>query len=939
MRLNDTSGDDLAGLLSKYVHSYADLDESSSLVLLKFDGTENTYDDHVHNLTSKLLAHFLNSARTGSAHRHVGISPKAFLSSVLLALIVWIFQLFAFTLLRRKMPRIYHIGRYLEELLSEKPLKRQPPYFEWITCTWKMPLSHFKDSAGLDVFFFLRFLKVLAVFFFSIAIVNNPILIPVHWSSGPNEMTAQTIKPEFFSNFTRQDANFTTFKDARALPPSHGLDKLSMSNIAPQHSKRLILHFVLSIFVIIWFHIMLLSELEFYVRQKNVTWSKRTSPSVRFHEVLYVENVPAAWIEDHSNLFNYFHGIVPDCIDHICFVPRVVQKCKRYEAKVQKILNKVESLLAAAEAEVAISEGDPQKRIANSRDPASLPEAAPFQHRTPSTLHSPRAQRTTSFSREPEDQKQLEFALSVQRFGKRCRHIYRIKNITATTKSLKFRCLRKEVKVNLFKNHVIALTLLWPILYLSSRKYCYLLNKQIDTLLKNYRKTCSDWDRLEITNCFRPHTYGTLRSNEDIRNIGSQRIPQSSKTIYGKVFIQFKECNTANLFSEILLPEKAPRVTDKILGINPQDILWRNLTCSNWFWVFFRVCISNAISVIITVGWAIPIAFVGLVSQIQYAVALVPHLNWLNPENSIISAATSNLLPILTLIFLTEFAPWIFRQLSVLKGRRTGAEIERDIEQWLFVFFFIHIFLVVTISSGVPIMIEKILYDPSGIPKLLASNLPKSANFFYSFILIRGLANSGGNLLKISELISDAVYYRFNDDTPRKQRERALKLTVFNTASRFSLFSTLASVTIVYSVIAPLILPLACATFALLFFSFKCSLEGMGFCLNASDTMGMLYPQALLQLYAGIYCLEICLVGLFALSAEYRLSVGMLVMLLCTAIAHVHILTIYNKRIQHMPIQPFKSGEKNETDIFKTPRFWRLDWTQMNLDSTVEGLV
>lgn len=197
---------------------------------------------------------------------------------------------------------------------------------------------------------------------------------------------------------------------------------------------------------------------------------------------------------------------------------------------------------------------------------------------------------------------------------------------------------------------------------------------------------------------------------------------------------------------------------NKILGVHPEDIIWENITKTNKAMIYLRVAISNFLSVIVIIGWVLPVAFIGLISQIPYLAKLIPLFSWVNNFPSLLSGLVSSILPIVTLVFLTEIVPFIFRWISLLKCKRTGSEIELDVQKWFFVFLFVHIFLVVTVSSGISVIVEKIVNNPVSIPNLLGNNLPKSSNFFCSFVIIRGLSYFGGNLLQIRELFMEASF-------------------------------------------------------------------------------------------------------------------------------------------------------------------------------------
>lgn len=189
-------------------------------------------------------------------------------------------------------------------------------------------------------------------------------------------------------------------------------------------------------------------------------------------------------------------------------------------------------------------------------------------------------------------------------------------------------------------------------------------------------------------------------------------------------------------------------------------------------------------------------------------------------------------------------------------------------------------------------MIENILNNPINFPTLLAQELPKSSNFFCSFVIIRGIAYSGGNFLNTRQLVCEIFHRIFILSPPHKILRRTIGPSAFQWGSIYPIFSTLGCITLVYSIISPLILPLTSVSFIFVIFSFKYLLMYQYNTENKSETFGKLYLQGLLQLYAGLYFLELCLLGLFSITNRYDLVVGMLILIFFTVVFHYKVVNI-----------------------------------------------
>ncbi|CAI5030805.1 ANL_HP_G0080320.mRNA.1.CDS.1 [Saccharomyces cerevisiae] len=174
------------------------------------------------------------------------------------------------------------------------------------------------------------------------------------------------------------------------------------------------------------------------------------------------------------------------------------------------------------------------------------------------------------------------------------------------------------------------------------------------------------------------------------------------------------------------------------------------------------------------------------------------------------------------------------------------------------------------------------------------------------------MAYAGGNLLRIKELLFELFYYKWKRSTPHAQFKRLKTSLFFQLGSIYPIFSVLGCIGIIYSVVAPIILLLCCISFSMVFFSFSYLFKYQYNKENYSETFGKLYIQALMQLYAGIYFMEFCLLGLFTLFDQYTLSTIMLVVFALTVITHSKISKQIKSKPQRIPTLEYLSNLTEE---------------------------
>lgn len=389
---------------------------------------------------------------------------------------------------------------------------------------------------------------------------------------------------------------------------------------------------------------------------------------------------------------------------------------------------------------------------------------------------------------------------------------------------------------------------------------------------------------------------------------------------HSKIFIEFTSQEGSYIAHQCLLSQSQGFLDKTTIEINPNDIIWRNVCRNDGIACKFEKYLVTIAFISIIILYVIPVSLIGLVSQIPLLTQLLPFLEWIYQFPEEARETIAGFLPSILLGVLTEIVMIIFRFLTYFKGRTTGCEVEIDLQKWYFAFLFVQQFLVVTILSSVTVILKQIIDQPTSIPVLLATNLPKSATFFFQYISLRAFAFCGNNFLRISPLIQSLIVCKFIDITPRQKFNRITNLPKIKWGTTFAVYSIYACIGISYSIISPLISIFIIFFLNLSILYYKYALKYVYSHINESETTGRLYPTALLHLYTGVYCLECCLIGVFFLlkndKGGYPMRIQGWIMtgiLILTIFANT---IIYNRYIPHfsnLPIlsdKTFKDGAK-----------------------------
>ncbi|KAF2792938.1 DUF221-domain-containing protein [Melanomma pulvis-pyrius CBS 109.77] len=331
--------------------------------------------------------------------------------------------------------------------------------------------------------------------------------------------------------------------------------------------------------------------------------------------------------------------------------------------------------------------------------------------------------------------------------------------------------------------------------------------------------------------------------------------------LMNSAFIQFNHQVAAHMACQSLSHHIPRQMAPRTVEVNPQYVIWDNLTMKWWmryvrsFWVVVAI-------VGLIICWGIPVSFTGALSQIRKLTDDVHWLAWLNDLPLWLISFIQGVLPPAVLALLFAVLPFLLRFLAEMTGTTTAGERELLVQNFYFAFVFIQLFLVVSISTGITATIKELVNNPISIPQTLAENLPKSANYFYSYMILQALTISSGTLLQIGAVVLLLVS-RFIDTTPREKVSRVLSRPGINWGNMIPVYTNLGAIGLIYSVVSPLIMVMMLITFSLFWFTYRYQMIYVSYA--KAETNGLIFPKAINQLFTGLYFLELCLVGLFFL--------------------------------------------------------------------------
>lgn len=390
-----------------------------------------------------------------------------------------------------------------------------------------------------------------------------------------------------------------------------------------------------------------------------------------------------------------------------------------------------------------------------------------------------------------------------------------------------------------------------------------------------------------------------------------ERIPELNKEIkymqksfkanrpHNSLFVEFENQYYAQMALLLVISHNPMRLQPLYIGYEPGNVIWTNMRLFWWERVFRQSVAAAAVCALVLL-WAIPVTFVGVISNITYLTNKIHWLRWILNLPKFLRGLITGMLPSVMLSVLFWFLPITIRSLARVAGVPLTQATELYTQVAYFAFQIINGFIILTLASSATATATQVLKDPSSSMSLLALGFPKSSNFFISFLILQGLGIAGGSLFQVVGLL---VYYligAISDKTVRKKHSRFSGLGIVEWGTAYPIFTMLTCITLAYSVISPIILLFAAVAFVLVYITYLYNL--LYVFKEGPEARGLNYPRAIFQSFTGIYLGQVCLLGIFAVGKGWPQIALQAVGIGATAFIHVQLSRAFDNLIKVIPL-------------------------------------
>eukprot|EP00794_Sanderia_malayensis_P007040 gene7040-7829_t len=357
-------------------------------------------------------------------------------------------------------------------------------------------------------------------------------------------------------------------------------------------------------------------------------------------------------------------------------------------------------------------------------------------------------------------------------------------------------------------------------------------------------------------------------------------------------FVFFNSTSTKSTASQI--------VWDMLIGHykiedapDSREIYWKNLALSKKK-RSFRQTITNMIVVGLIILWAIPIAFIALLTKIK-SVAELKNFNFISSSvkdsSAIGQGFLQGLLPVFLTLLFNLLLPSILRLIGTIRGLFSISKIEKFVFRCLILFLVVNTFFVFITAGAFFSKSQQIIKYPYNITKELAISLPSQSNFYLNYVCLLAF---GGTAVELTRLVPMILIYLklLMAKTPRERLE-AWKPTAAPYARLFANDLLILLIGISYSVLSPIIMP---AVFIYFLFTYVVWVyQLLHVYIPDHDLGGKLWPDVAICMVVGSLIFQLLMIGVFTLKNHYMISILLVPLLIITLIFWYHSSNKYSR--------------------------------------------
>ncbi|TCD61780.1 hypothetical protein EIP91_007958 [Steccherinum ochraceum] len=331
--------------------------------------------------------------------------------------------------------------------------------------------------------------------------------------------------------------------------------------------------------------------------------------------------------------------------------------------------------------------------------------------------------------------------------------------------------------------------------------------------------------------------------------------------------------------------------------------------------------------------WVFPVSALASLLSYQEIKRVWPWLWELIDSNEQIRAIVQNSLPSISLITLNALLPFLLEGLTYIQGYPARSWIEYSLLKKYFLFLLVNVVFIFLLASTYWQLVRDLANSPAKIPEKLAQQLQKgrARHFFLSYVILQGLGIMPLQLLNLGVLLPRMFYRALITRTPRDFAELNAP-PMINYGVVYPQAILVFVITLLYSVIQPLILIFGAVYFGVGYVVYKYKLLFVFY--KPYESQGQAWPITFIRLIWGVVIFLIFMIGIFILKKAFIISSLLAPLLLFTVVWTWYVDKQFRPLSKYVSLSSVSEVQRGEdtADVVRLREGHPVTWSQSNLN-------
>ncbi|WVR04534.1 hypothetical protein IAU60_001541 [Kwoniella sp. DSM 27419] len=344
-------------------------------------------------------------------------------------------------------------------------------------------------------------------------------------------------------------------------------------------------------------------------------------------------------------------------------------------------------------------------------------------------------------------------------------------------------------------------------------------------------------------------------------------------------FVTFEDVKDAQTACQVLhYPYHSSVVTE--LAPEPRDVVWSKVSMSNRE-AQIRDILVMGVTGLLFLFWFVPVSSLATLLSYEEIKKFMPWLARFINTSPRLATIVQNSLPSLALIAFNGLLPFLLEWLSYMQGFKSRSATEYSLLKKYHLFLLISVLAIFLLTTTYIALFQDLVDSPTKIPEKLAQALqgPNVRNFMVSYVMLQALGLMPLQLLNMGPLFTLGYSRATSTKTPRDFAE-AYAPPMLNYGWVYPQSLLVFTITLVYSVMSPLILFFGAFYFGIAYLVYKYKLLFIYF--KPYESNGEAWRITFARNLWALIIFQLFMTGLFSLRQFFWASAAMAPLILYT---------------------------------------------------------